>query len=582
MSAVPIVNVATHLAAMAAAQPNRLAVAYPQSRDRSGRVAYTHFTFQQLHEDSDRLANGLEAIGVRRGLRTVLMIPPSLDFFSLTFALFKIGAIPVLIDPGMGIRNLGRCIADAAPEAFIGVPKAHLARLLLGWSRSTIRITLTTGKRFGRFKLRQLRALNAGRPNYTQSATTANEQAAILFTSGSTGIAKGVEYTHGIFAAQIELLRQTYAIESGEIDLCTFPLFALFAPALGMSAIIPEMDPTRPAQVDPLKIIKAIESFGVTNLFGSPSLINRVGRHGAEHGIRLPTLKRVISAGAPVPAKVIDRFAAMLASGAEIHTPYGATEALPVASISSNVLLRQTRAATEQGCGVCVGIPIDPVQVRIIPIDDGPIPEWDESRCLKAGEIGEIAVHGPVVTKAYFRRHQATELAKMFDPATGVVWHRMGDLGYLDAEGRLWFCGRKSHRVVTARGTLYTIPCEAVFNAHPEVYRSALVGVPAANGIGPVLCVEREPSRPVRSWMEIERELREIAANHLHTRTIQTFLPHPSFPVDVRHNAKIFREKLAVWAARRLAGKPRYELTEAIALPPIAGEPLRPVAGARA
>ena len=581
MKAAKIVNVATHLADMAVAEPHRLAVAFPHSRDRAGRVAYNQLTFLQLHQDSDSLAHGLESIGIRRGMRTVLMTPPSLEFFSLTFALFKIGAVPVLIDPGMGIRNLGRCLAEAEPAAFIGVPKSHLARKLLGWGRSTIRLTVTTGKRFGQFRLDDLRERGRRESAFPMAATTGDETAAILFTSGSTGIAKGVDCTHGIFAAQIELLRRAYRIEPGEVDLSTFPLFALFGPALGMTAIIPEMNPTRPAQVEPTKIIEAIESFGVTNLFGSPALLDRVGRYGAAHGMHLPTLKRVISAGAPVGAKVIERFASLLEPSSEVHTPYGATEALPLTSISSGELLQRTRAATERGCGVCVGRPIEPVHVRIIPISDEPIREWVDSDCLELGRIGEIAVSGPIVTSAYFNRPQATELAKILDPSNGQVWHRMGDLGYLDAAGRLWFCGRIAHRVTTVRGTMFTIPCEAVFNVHPDLFRSALVGVGSGPDVFPVLCVEREPTRTQRPWREIERELQEIARQHPHTRAIQTFLVHAAFPVDIRHNAKIFREKLARWAASRLRGQKLPELPESIPQPPVFDEKLEPVEGAK-
>jgi olefin beta-lactone synthetase len=575
MSVAETVNVAKHLSALAASEPQRLAVVCPHARGR------TEFTFQQLHEHSDRLAHALEAIGVKRGVCTVLMVPPSLEFFALTFALFKIGAVPVLIDPGMGVRNLGRCLADAEPEAFIGVPKAHLARKLLGWGRSTIRITVTTGRWFAKYSTAKLLEEAEKFGAFPQAPTAAEETAAILFTSGSTGIAKGVLYTHGIFAAQIDMLRSIYRIEPGEVDLSTFPLFALFGPALGMTAIIPDMDPTRPANVDPIKIIDAVQRFRVTNLFGSPALINRVGRFGEEKSIRLPTLKRAISAGAPVPAKVIERFAAMLSEGAQVHTPYGATESLPVASIGSDVLLRDTRQATEGGCGVCVGRPVHGMHVRIIPISDETIRKWDESCCLVRGEIGEIAVSGPVVTTTYFNRPQATELAKIRDPQTGQTWHRMGDVGYLDSEGRLWFCGRKSQRVVTTLGTLFTIPCEAVFNTHPLINRSALVGVAVKGMVHPLICVELEPGARFR-WPDRQRDLLAIASRHGHTRSITQFLVHPGFPVDIRHNAKIFREKLAVWAAKKLKGHRWPQAFEPILLPPTFDSLMQSAEGERA
>jgi acyl-CoA synthetase (AMP-forming)/AMP-acid ligase II len=379
---------------------------------------------------------------------------------------------------------------------------------------------------------------------------TGDETAAILFTSGSTGIAKGAIYTHGIVAAQVEALRRLYDIQAGEIDLATFPLFALFAPALGMTAVIPNMDPTRPARVHPPNIIRAIEDWGVTNMFGSPALLNALGRWGVEHGVKLPSLRRVISAGAPVPAPVIERITTMLGPDAEVFTPYGATECLPVASIGSREILGETRHMTDVGAGVCVGRPVPEVEVAIIPISDEPIPAWDESLRLPPNQIGEITVTGPFVTRAYHARPEATALAKMAGKA-GTIWHRMGDVGYLDDRGRLWFCGRKTHRVTTPAGTLYSIPVEAVFNTHPAVYRTALVGVGPAGKPTPVLCVELEPNARGTDREKLSRELLDLGAKHEHTRGIKTILYHPAFPVDVRHNAKIFREKLAVWAAKR-------------------------------
>ncbi len=542
-------NIASHLSAMAESQPHRAAVVFPHGRDAAGRVSYTHYTFRQLDNACRRIACGLQKVGVQRGTRVALMVPPSLDFFALTFGLLQLGAVPVLIDPGIGIRYLGKCLGEAAPEAFVGIPKAHAARVLFGWAKQTVGVKITVGGRawLGGHTLSEIMAMGDDFAQFTPMIPRPQETAAILFTSGSTGPAKGVVYTHEIFTAQVAHVRQLYGIEPGEIDLPTFPLFALFDPALGMTAILPDMDPTRPAQVDPAKILEAIENFGVTNMFGSPALINRVGRYGEEHGIKLATLRRVISAGAPASAKNLQRFAKLLPPGAQVFTPYGATECLPVASIGTNEMLGETVALTNQGKGVCVGRTVPGLEVRVIRVSDEPIAEWSDALIAPPGEIGEIVVKAPHATRSYFNRPEATRLAKIGQPETGDFWHRMGDVGYLDAQGRIWFCGRKAHRVQTGNGVFYTIPCEAVINTHPAVYRSALVGITRDGQRIPAICVELEPGATVNP-AELFAQLRALTATYPHTRPISHFFIHPAFPVDIRHNAKIFREKLAEWA----------------------------------
>jgi acyl-CoA synthetase (AMP-forming)/AMP-acid ligase II len=532
---------------MAERQPDGLAIIVPHQRA-------VQVSYRQLDEESDRLAGGLSVIGIGRGVRASLMVPPGLEFFALTFALFKAGAVPVFVDPGMGMRNLRQCLAEAEPEAFIGIPKAQAARVLLGWAQSSIKTIVTVGRRlfWGGYTLDHVRSLGDSENKFSPAETATDEPAAILFTSGSTGVPKGAVYTHGIFAAQVELLQQTYGIQPGEIDLPTFPLFALFGPALGMTAVIPDMDFSRPGQVDPEKILTRIEDFQVTNLFGSPALIDRVGRYCAR-GPKLPSLRRVISAGAPVAAETLKRFSQLLGPGVQIFTPYGATEALPVSSTGSDEILNETQSITASGGGVCVGRPVSGMAVQIIRIIDDPILTWSDELVLPAGQIGEIVVAGPVVTKEYFHRPEATALAKIRDAKTGKILHRMGDLGYLDDRGRLWFCGRKSQRVITSTGTLFTIPCEAVFNQHPQVRRSALVGVARNGATKPVLCVELEKEAQAGDRSRLTKEILSLGAGQPHTKEIKTVLFHPAFPVDIRHNAKIFREKLAQWAARKLS-----------------------------
>jgi acyl-CoA synthetase (AMP-forming)/AMP-acid ligase II len=538
------INIASHLPEMARLQPDTPAIIFPRKNQ--------SLTFRELNTLSDRIAHGLLSAGIGRGVRTVLMVTPSPEFFALTFAIFKVGAVPVLIDPGLGLKNLKKCIDEAEPYAFIGIAKAHVARLLLGWGKRSIKIFITVGRRLF-WKGSTLSAIISGQDAlpFPMAPTEVDDTAAILFTSGSTGPPKGAVYSHGNFTAQVSALRSIYGIEPGEIDLPTFPLFALFAPALGMTAVIPEMDFTRPGRVNPRKIIGAINKYRVTNMFGSPALIDRVGRHGKREGNKLPSLRRVISAGAPVPTKVIERFTGMLNSGVEIFTPYGATEALPVCSIGGVELLGETRRITDSGGGVCVGRPVPGIRLEIIHISDEPCPVWHESLRVPPGRIGEIVVQGEQVTREYYNRPDADLLAKIADPATNGFLHRMGDLGGVDESGRIWFCGRKAHRVITPEETLFTIPCEAVFNTHPDVYRTALVGVGEHGGQIPVLCVELEKgSRTDRD--KVRRELLEIGRGHIHTHAIETILFHRGFPVDIRHNAKIFREKLARWAAGRL------------------------------
>jgi olefin beta-lactone synthetase len=554
-------NVASYLVQLAKKRPEATALLEPHGSHRHTPQSERRLTFRELDRQSDVLARGLSRAGLKRGMRSVLVAPPSLEFYALAYALFKLGAVIVLADPGMGLRRFGQCLKEAEAEAFIGITRAQLACILLGWARQTLRFRVTMGRRlfWGGPSLDKIQRLGEhGDP--VLADMRADEMAAILFTSGSTGPAKGVVYTHDIFANQIEMLRNLYEVEPGEIDLATYPMFGLFTSALGMTTILPEMDTLRPGAVDPRRIINPIKHYGVTNLFGSPALLRQVATSKEAQGQKLPTLRRVFSAGAPVPGDVVRRVVELLRDGVQVCTPYGATEALPVSSLGSDEIQSETAQATAEGKGVCVGLPVPGMEVRIIRISEDQLPTWSDSLLLPSGEIGEIVVSGPVVTRRYYNRPESMALHKIVGPEADAFWHRMGDLGYLDERGRIWFCGRKSQRVVTPSDTLYTVCCEGVFNCHPAVRRTALVGVTRNQQTVPVLCVELEsrlpvaerPDRNVVALAQLREHLREIGSRHPHTRQIQEFLIHPGFPVDTRHNAKIFREKLGPWAARRL------------------------------
>lgn len=547
------VNVASRLAVFAEQMPDRPAVVVPAERDAAGRRRYRSITFAELDRDSDRLARGLREMGVPRGARLALLVKPGIDFISLVFALFKAGAVIVLIDPGMGRKNLLRCLQEVQPAGFVAVSAVQAVRCLLRWRFADARWNVTVGRRWfwQGATIDQLRGGPWTGPEL--AATGADDPAAIIFTTGSTGPPKGVLYRHGNFDRQVCEIRDFYGIEPGGVDLAGFPLFGLFNGAMGTTTVVPDMDASRPATVDPANLVEAVRDCEVTQAFASPAVWNRVGPYCAIRGIRLPTLRRVMSAGAAVPPYVLERMMQCIADDGQVHTPYGATEALPVASISADEVLNETAERTRQGAGTCVGHRFPGIEWRVIRAVDGPIAHVREAELLPPGEIGELIVRGPVVTREYVTRTQWNALAKIADDES--CWHRMGDVGYLDERQRFWYCGRLSQRVLTERGAMYTECCEAIFNQHSAVYRSALVGLGQPGHQRPVIVVE-----PLAEHMPLTaadraalaEELRGLARGHALTETIDDFLIYSPFPVDIRHNAKIFREKLAAWAASEL------------------------------
>jgi acyl-CoA synthetase (AMP-forming)/AMP-acid ligase II len=546
-------NIARHLAEMAARHPARIALKVPRGRTRTDDIDYLALSFTELHAEVDAWSARLTSAGVRQGDRTLVMVKQGLPLIASAFALFRIGAVPVIIDPGMGLKSFLACVKRSLPRAVVGIPLAQLVSRMFPRAFGTVAIRIpVSGSLTTRLCPETSSALQLSTSNSQLAScahTAPNDLAAILFTSGSTGTPKGVCYEHGMFEAQIRLIAETYSIQPGEIDLPMLPIFALFNPALGMTTIVPEIDPRRPAQVDPDKIIQAIQQENVTNSFGSPTLWRKIGDRCLARKIALPTLRRVLCAGAPVPAALWESSRIWMPNG-RLHSPYGATEALPVSSVSSDEILRL------RGIGACVGKPVAPNQVKIIAISDASI---TDARELPRGEIGEIIVSGPTVTKIYDSAPEATTAAKIANSVSQLStlnsqlppfpWHRMGDCGYLDDDGRLWFCGRKIERVETPSGTLFTEPCEQVFRVHPQIARCALIGLGDVRGQQqPALVVEVIPKNN-QDRQHLADELRALAKTNSTTASITRFYFHPALPVDVRHNAKIHRLTLARWAA---------------------------------
>ncbi len=569
-------NIARHLALMAAAHPTRAALKIPRGRTRSGDIDYLSLSFAELDAEVDAWSDRLTTAGIRRGDRTLVMVRQGLPLIASAFALFRLGAVPVIIDPGMGLKNFLACVASSRPRALVGIPLAQLVSRLFRRPFATVTTRVTASS-----SLTSRLTLPSSQPSTLNSQlvnSTAAELAAVLFTSGSTGSPKGVRYEHGMFDAQVRLIRDAYNIQPGEIDLPLLPIFALFNPALGMTTIVPEIDPRRPAAVDPAKIVQAIRQENVTNSFGSPTLWRKIADHCLAQNLTLPSLRRVLCAGAPVPQQLWTASRTFLPNG-KLHSPYGATESLPVSSISASEIAALEKPQCNllgytSTAGACVGRPLPEIDVRIIAITDAPIATLADARELPRGEIGEIIVRGPIVTRDYDNNAASTAAAKIqvtsikyqdsptpppppldtshlilpnSAPPHGAVYHRLGDCGYLDADNRLWFCGRKVERVETSSGPLFTEPVEQIFRQHPRVARCALIGLGERGQQRPAVVVEIKLRNSSES-RALARELRQLALQHPATASIKLFYFREKFPVDVRHNAKIHRLTLARWA----------------------------------
>lgn len=522
-------NLVEALRSVAQKQPNAVGLRIPQ-RDAKGYRSYCEKTFREMDQEADEWATYFFAKGFSRGQKVLLLVPPGEDLLLSVFALLRIGAVPIVIDPGMGFKNFFRCVRKTKPEWFLSIPRARgLYFLLKAWVHFRGAVFLSK-----RWKQKLARRHLACR---LQPEERSDEMAAILFTSGSTGHSKGAVYTYAELNAQMEALINSFHIQPGEVDFPLLPVFSLYNPAMGLTTVLPEMNPARPSTLDPHKILSAFLENHVTHSFGSPRLWSKLVDYGEQQHIQLPSVQRLFLAGAPVSPSLLKRVQAILPNG-QAFTPYGATEVLPVAYISAKEVTEETYEKTLQGKGTCVGHPVAGVQVRIVPISEGAMEQLPNE--LPTGTIGEIVVSVPYMSKRYFQDEVATRHAKVKD-VNGVLWHRMGDVGYLDEKGRLWFCGRKVERVVTPQQTFYTDCCETIFNQHPQVFRSALIAFSEQGSIVPAIVIEPKTRLSVSETNNLLRALRVLAKRTVSTQPICHFCTYASFPVDVRHNAKIHR-----------------------------------------
>ncbi len=506
----------------------------------------TTTTYAELSRRAEAAAIGLREVGVREGSLCQFMIPPCEDALVTALALWRIGAVMVGIEPhSHGLRSVARSIDRVGPEFFLGTPEAIAGRLAFGWGRRTVRRAIVVGPRWypGRPTLESLERPLDGEPR--RAEVDVDDPCVIAFTTGSTGNPKPTVMTHRNLTAMIDgVAAQWNLAGNGDvIDMPTFPIFWIIGLFHGGTVVVPPMDFALhgPGAADPAKIVATIRNHGVASFFGSPAILTNLARWCHDNGVTLPSVHRIVAGGAEVYGPLYAAVRDMIPNG-EIYSNYGATEALPVAEIAGSTVLGETWDRTEAGEGLCVGDPLAHVEVRIVDIVDGPIPTMDDATVLEPGEIGEVIVRGPHISDRYWNAPGDMADNKIVDGDTR--WHRQGDTGWLDDAGRLWVCGRRSQRVVTADRTYFPLCTEPVFNTHPAVVRTALVGVGPDPARRPVIVVEAHPHRRDDTG-RIEAELRALAADHDATAGLDRFVFVDRIPLDKRHNAKIDRPGLA-------------------------------------
>ena len=504
-----------------------------------GATGATH-TFRDLHARVTGIARGLVARGLQPGDRVAMLTPPGLDLLAAVYGVWRAGGVTVVADRGLGLRGLGAAVRGARVQWVIGPREALAAARVMRWAPGATRVVVGPRRTMGAVAtLDEVAASTAPMP----PEPAADDPAAVLYTSGATGPAKGVRYRHHQFAAQRDALAAAYGITADDRLVAAFAPFALYGPALGIASTIPDVDVTKPGTLTADALGRAAASIDATIVFASPAALANVVRTATGRDTRLGGVRLVLSAGAPVPAATL-RAVAELVPTAEPHTPYGMTECLPVADVSLAAI-----DAAGHGRGVCVGPPVEGAQVLVAPLG------FDAARPVVGvppGTTGELLVRAPWVSDGYDRRWATEREARPLD-AVGRTWHRSGDVGHVDTSGVVWIEGRSVHVVHTDRGPVTPVPVEVAAERVPGVTRSAAVGV------GPVGCqvlvvvIEVAAGDDGLATAGLTESVRaEVQADVAHP--LAAVLQVSALPVDIRHNTKIDRTLVAQWASDVLAG----------------------------
>ncbi len=522
-------------------------------------------SWRRLWHVTTSIAHGLTELGVRPGDRVSMLVPPGNNLTAALYACLKIGAVAVVADAGLGPRGMTRATTSADPQWIIGeLPGLGLARAF-NWPGRRISVTPLGAVQRRLFAVEtSLTELARTEHRGQLPAVEPDADAAILFTSGSTGPAKGVRYTHSDISALAAVLTRAFHVGEGTGLVAGFPPFALLGPAIGASSVTPDMSVTRPKTLTATAIADAVIAGRATMVFASPAAYRNVADTAsaltAEQRAACARVELVLSAGAPVPLDLMDSIAEVFPA-ASIHSPYGMTEGLLLTDIDRDEVDRATGSTTtvageaRPNLGVCVGRPIDGVELALAEIDDTGTPSQTLLRGPQArGRLGELVVSAAHIKAGYDRLwHTTAQSAR--DDLDGRQWHRTNDIGHIDDDGRVWLEGRLQHVVTTPRGPVGPGALEALIDEDPQVSRSAVVGIGprGTQALVAVLDAEGTDLSPGLAPLNLSARLRaQVAQRDGHD--LSAVLVAPSFPTDIRHNSKIDRSRLAVWADHVLAG----------------------------
>ena len=501
--------------------PNKLAIWEQKT--------HTSINFTDLLSKIHEYEKKFNTYQLEKGSKVIIAFKPNIDFVSYIFALFKCQLVPIFLDSGLPLKILLNSIDHINADAIICQRKTYLFSKIKKSSFKNIRYFFSP--KLTLFKEQKIKN--------KEPQTLDSSIAAIVFTSGSTGFAKGVLYTHKMFLTQIEMIQKKYNIGAKDRDMSIFPLFSLFALCMQASTVILDIDFSRLLKNPVKKIINLINERNISLSFGSPTIWNKITDYCITNNKKISSIQTIIMAGCAVQNKLLKKIYdnQLIKKSGKIFITYGATESLPVTSIEGREALKYTEKKTTQGYGTCIGKIFNSINdIAITKYEQIENHNFNKKELLPINEIGEIIISGPIVSPQYYKLDKKGKIYQDDEK----FWHYIGDMVYLDKNQYYWICGRKEDVFFYKQQAYYSVLIENIFNAHLKVFRAALIQINEK----PIVIIELNNKNDYQNWAQIKQQLFTMAKSYSISENITDFYFYKKFPVDIRHNAKIKRDIL--------------------------------------